>query len=371
MIYSSDVTRLAIETKLTDSPTPADKREALLKDPGFGKTFSDHMVTAYYDADRGWHRAMVVPRERLSLDPSANVLHYGQSIFEGLKAYRWKDGRISAFRASDHEKRMAKSAERMAMPPLPDGFFVQSIDALLKVDVEWVPREPGQSMYLRPTMIATEPFLGVRPAKQFLYFLLASPVASYFKAGATISVYVTRDYSRAAPGGTGAAKTAGNYGSSLLAQQQAIAAGCDQVLWLDANERRYVEELGGMNIFFVKKDGGKLTLLTPPLSDTILAGVTRKSLIELAREEKHTVEERKIALDEVIEGAKSGQITEMFACGTAAVITPIAKIKSAQGEYTLKHAAESPVAMELRKRLVALQTGEAEDRFGWSHMIPL
>ncbi len=344
------------------------EREQKLKDPGFGKLFSDHMVRAHYDADKGWHSAEVCARERISLDPSANVLHYGQAIFEGMKAYRRGGEKVVAFRPNEHADRFNDSAKRMAMPSLPPGFLLKSVQALVDIDRKWVPKQSGHSFYLRPTMIATESCLGVRPAKTYLYFLIASPCAAYFSKGvAPVNVWATKDYSRAAPGGTGAAKTAGNYGASLIAQQQAIENGCEQVIWLDAVEHRFVEELGGMNLFFVWKDGNKKTLVTPPLSETILPGVTRRSLIQLAKDNGIAVNERKVSLSEVIEGTGSGQLLEAFACGTAAVVTPIGKIKSTEGEWTVHKDGLGPVAGQLRERLVGIHDGSGEDTHNWVH----
>lgn len=262
-------------------PTLPGRRAALLEDPGFGKVFTDHMVTVRWTAAHGWHDAQVGPRGPFALDPAAAVLHYAQEIFEGLKAYKTADGAVVLFRPDENARRFARSAERMAMPVLPDPLFLAAVEALIQADRDWIPEGEG-SLYLRPFMFATEAFLGVRPASEYMFCVIASPVGDYFKGGAKpIKVWVPDTFSRAAPGGTGAAKCGGNYAASLLAQAEAIKQGCDQVAFLDAAEHRWIEELGGMNAFFVLADG---SLITPPLDGAILAGITRDSIITLARD---------------------------------------------------------------------------------------
>ena len=287
------------------------------------------MVSIDYADGKGWHNARVIPYGPIELDPSAIVLHYAQEVFEGLKAYRWADGSIVSFRPEANARRLRSSARRLAIPELPEEVFIESLRQLIAVDEPWVPPAGGEeSLYLRPYIFATEPGLGVRPANEYRYLVIASPAGAYFKGGIKpVSVWLSTEYVRACPGGTGAAKFGGNYAASLLAQAQATENDCDQVVWLDATERRYVEEMGGMNLFFVFGSGGTARLVTPELSGSMLPGVTRDSLLQLATDAGFAVEERKIDVDEWQKKAAAGEITEVFACGTAAVITPVARVK--------------------------------------------
>jgi branched-chain amino acid aminotransferase len=301
------------------------------------------------------------------MDPAAAVLHYAQEIFEGLKAYKMADGGVAMFRPDANAARFAQSAQRMAMPQLPPPAFLQSLREIIRIDQEWIPQSDEGSLYLRPFAYASEVFLGVRPSLEYLYLVIASPVGAYFSSGVKpVSVWVTPDYTRAAPGGTGAAKCGGNYAAGLSAQAEAIENGCDQVVYLDAVERRYVDELGGMNVFFVLDDG---SLATPPLTGSILPGITRDSVIRLGGRAGRRVEERPVSIDEWREGAASGRIREAFACGTAAVITPIGTIKSPDGEFTVADGGSGEVTMGLRKELVDIQRGRAADPFGWVHRV--
>jgi branched-chain amino acid aminotransferase len=335
------------------------EREAILADPGFGKHFTDHMVDICWSALGGWHRPRVQPYGPLSLDPAAAVLHYGQEIFEGLKAYRHADGSIWSFRPEANAARLQRSARRLALPELPTEFFIDSLKELIAADGSWVPSAPDTSLYLRPFMFAKEAFLGVRPAEKVNYYVIASPAGAYFKGGtAPVSIWLSANYSRAGKGGTGAAKTGGNYAASLVAQAEAYEHGCDQVLFLDSVEERYLEELGGMNIVLVKKDG---TLITPQ-SPSILEGITRDSILQLAEDRGHTVERRQVTIDEWREGAASGDIVEAFACGTAAVVAPIGTLKSADFEITHE---SSETALSLRSELTDIQYGRGEDKHGW------
>ncbi|PEQ11952.1 branched chain amino acid aminotransferase [Novosphingobium sp. PC22D] len=345
-------------------PAPTDEaaRAAVLANPGFGTNFSDHMVSIDWTEGRGWHDATLGPRQPIALDPAAAVLHYAQEIFEGLKAYRQVDGSIALFRPEANAARFNASAERLAMPALPEAVFVESVRQLVNADRGWFPTLDGGSLYLRPFMIATEAFLGVRPAKQYKFLVIASPAGNYFKSGApAVSIWVS-DYSRAAPGGTGAAKCGGNYAASLVPQGEAIARGHDQVVFLDAVERKWIEELGGMNLYFVFDDG---TLLTPALTGTILPGITRDSLLTLAREEGLTVQEGRYSIDQWREDAASGRLVETFACGTAAVVTPVGKVASREGDFTIGSGGPGQLTQKLKNRLVAIQRGEEEDRHGW------
>ena len=344
------------------APTAADARAAVLADPGFGKAFSDHMVTIDWEEGKGWHNATIGPRKALSLDPAAAVLHYAQEIFEGLKAYRLSDGSMALFRPDANARRFNQSAGRLAMPSLPEAMFVDAIKELVRADADWFPTVEGGSLYLRPFMIATEAFLGVRPAKSYKFIVIASPAGNYFKSGApAVSIWVS-DYTRAAPGGTGAAKCGGNYAASLVPTAEAFERGHDQVLFLDAAEHRWIEELGGMNLFFAFDDG---RLVTPPLTGTILPGITRDSLIALAREEGLTVAEEPYSLDAWKADAQSGKLIEAFACGTAAVVTPVGKVADRNGEFMIGSGGPGQLTGKLKDRLVAIQRGTAPDPHGW------
>jgi branched-chain amino acid aminotransferase len=345
------------------APVPGATRAEAIADPGFGKVFTDHMVTIEWDEDRGWHSATLGPRGPLSLDPACAVLHYAQEIFEGLKAYRLADGTMALFRPEQNARRFNHSADRLAMPHVPEDVFVEAIRQLVLADRDWFPTVEGGSLYVRPFMIATEAFLGVRPAKQYKFLVIVSAAGNYFKSGApAVSIWVSQDYTRAAPGGTGAAKCGGNYAASLVPHANAVRRGHDQVCFLDAAEHRWGEALGGMNLFFVLDDG---TLITPPLTGTILAGITRDSLITLAREDGLTVVEERYAIDQWRADAESGRLTEAFACGTAAVVTAIGKVASRDGEFVVGSGGTGQTTQRLRDKLVAIQRGTAEDRHGW------
>ncbi len=347
------------------APVPGETRDQAIADPGFGTVFTDHMAIVEYDANdgRGWHSARIAPREALRLDPAASVLHYAQEIFEGLKAYKQADGGIALFRPEANARRFQDSARRMAMPQLPEELFLESIRQLVAKDRDWVPTVPGGSLYLRPFMFADEAFLGVRPAKTYKYLVIASPAGNYFKSGApAVKIWVSRDYVRAAPGGTGAAKTGGNYAASLVPQAEAIEQGCDQVVFLDAVERKWIEELGGMNLFFVFDDG---SVVTPPLTGTILPGITRDSLLTLLREEGLTVREEPYSLDQWRADAQSGRLVETMACGTAAVVTAVGTVAGPDGAFTIGSGGPGQLTTKLRARLVGIQKGEVEDTHGW------
>ncbi|MGI8881239.1 MAG: branched-chain amino acid aminotransferase [Jatrophihabitans sp.] len=360
---------MALSVQRSTDPISAERRAEILSDPGFGKYFTDHMVRADY-ADGKWGDAQLLPYQPLTMDPATNSLHYGQLIFEGLKAYRHADGSIVAFRPDANAARFARSATRMEMPPLPDGMFLDSIDALVDMDQDWVPTGGDASLYLRPFMISTEVGLGVRPANAYAYLLIASPAGSYFRGGVKpLTVWLSTEYTRAALGGTGEAKCAGNYAGTLLAQAQATAKGCDQVVWLDAVEHRWVEEMGTNNVCFVFGTGSSARVVTPALSGTLLPGITRDSLLNLAADLGYAVEEGKVSVDEWREGCASGQITEVFGCGTAAVVTPVGTVRSADGEWSVGNGDIGPVAASLRDALVGVQTGAAADKYGWIHPI--
>ena len=358
-----------LAVNLTETPADAQTRARLLENPGFGTLFGEHMVRIDY-ADGAWGRSLLQPYGTIQLQPAAAVFHYAQAAFEGMKAFRLADGGIGVFRPDANAARMNRSSRRLAMPDLPVGRFIEAVDAVVKADAGWVPDGDGQSLYLRPLLFATEPVLQVRPSSQFSFFVIDSPSGSYFAGGAKpVTVWVSEDYSRAAPGGTGAAKAAGNYAASLAAQLQAQEAGCEGVVWLDAVERAAVEEMGGMNLVFVFGQGDDVRLVTPELTGTILAGVTRDSILQLARDLGHGVEERRITMDEWRRGTADGSISEVFACGTAAVITAVGHVKSMSDEFSIGGGAFGPVASKLRETLLGIQHGTAPDPHGWLHRV--
>jgi len=348
------------------SPVSAAARAAVLENPGFGSSFSDHMVTAEWTEDKGWHDATIGPYGPVTLDPATAVLHYAQEIFEGLKAYRQADGGIALFRPEANAARFNASAQRLAMPEIPQELFVESVRNLVLADKDWFPTVEGGSLYLRPFMFASEAFLGVRPSKNYKYMVIASPAGNYFKSGApAVSIWVST-YSRAAPGGTGAAKCGGNYAASLVPQAEAIERGYDQVVFLDAEQHKWVEELGGMNLYFVFDDG---TLLTPPLTGTILPGITRDSLLTLARKDGISIREERYSIDQWVADAQSGRLIECFACGTAAVVTPVGRVSGHDVEFTIGSGGPGQLTQRLKDQLVAIQRGTAPDNHGWVHKI--
>jgi branched-chain amino acid aminotransferase len=358
---------LQIEVSPTTRPADDGRLAEILANPGFGVHFTDHMFVAEWTPDKGWHDARVTAYAPISLDPATAVLHYAQEIFEGMKAYRHDDGSVWTFRPEQNAARMVRSSRRLALPELAVGDFVDSVDALIRADERWVPEAAGEkSLYVRPFMFASEKFLGVRPSQHVTYMVIASPAGAYFARGLTpVSIWLSEEYSRAAAGGMGAAKTGGNYASSLVAQQEAAEHGCDQVVFLDAVERKWVEELGGMNLYFVHDDG---TIVTPELSGTILEGITRSSIIELCRQQGWKVEERKVSIAEWRDGVASGSITEVFACGTAAVVTPVGTLRWRGGELRTGEDI-GPVTKQVRRALVDIQYGRAEDSLGWMHRV--
>jgi branched-chain amino acid aminotransferase len=353
------------------APTPAARRAEILADPGFGRYFTDHMVTITWSTGKGWHDAAVVPYGPLSFDPASMVLHYGQEIFEGLKAYRQPDGSVASFRPDANAARFRGSAARLAMAELPDELFLQSLSELLAVDHEWVPAAGGEdSLYLRPFMLSTEVGLGVRPSAEYLYAVIASPAGPYFSGDLKpVDVWLSTEYTRSALGGTGTAKCGGNYAASLLPQAQGAAHGCAQVAYLDAEERKWVDEMGSNNMFFVFGSGDDAEVVTPSLTGSILAGVTRHSLLVLAEEIGCKVSERRISGQEWLEGAADGTITEVFGCGTAAVITPIGGVKHTGGEVRIGDGQPGPLTSKLRGLLTNIQRGTAADTHSWMHTL--
>lgn len=353
-----------------DPRHPLEHREAVLANPGFGKHFTDFMVRADWSATSGWSKLELLPYDLLALDPATMFIHYGQSIFEGLKAYRHADGSLNTFRPEANAMRFQRSARRLAMAELPVEDFLAAVETLVRADAQWVAQDPEKSLYLRPVQFATEVGLGVRPASSYTFLLFASPAGAYFRGGVQpVSVWLSKEFVRAAPGGTGEAKCSGNYAASLIAQSAAADQGCDQVVWLDAVERRYVEEMGGMNMFFVLGHGDQARLLTPALTGTLLPGITRDSLLRLAAHLGIPAEEGRISVDEWRAGNASGEISEVFACGTAAVVTPVGAVKSAEAEWLVGDGQPGPVTLRLRQSLLDIQTGAAADPFGWVHKI--
>ena len=327
----------------------------------FGRTFSPNMFLVEWDEGKGWHDPRIVPYGPLSLAPSAMVLHYGQEIFEGLKAFRHPDGSAHLFRPDRNAARLNTSAKRMCMPEIPVELQLDAMRKLIRIDDDWVPSPPA-TLYVRPTMIATQEALGVHSSKSFLYFIITGPTGPYFgTSSSTVRIMVARDWVRAAPGGTGSAKTGGNYASSLLASAMAKEKGCDQVMWLDAVERRHVEEVGAMNLMFVF-DG---VVTTPPTSGTILAGITRESLGVLCKELKLPFMERPVHIEEVFQTLASGDCTEIFGCGTAAVVSPVGELLDGDQVYRVGDGNEGPVAKKLRETLTSIQFGTAKDTHGW------
>lgn len=365
------MTSLTYSVTQNPHPTSSEKLAEILENPGFGHYFTDHMVTIDWNEEEGWHNAQVRPYEPIAMDPASTVFHYGQAIFEGIKAYRQEDGSVVTFRPEQNGQRMERSATRMAMPPLPADEFVASLEQLVAVDEAWVPAAGGEaSLYLRPFMISTEVSLGVAPSNSYRYMVIASPAGAYFKGGVKpVSVWLSTDYIRAAPGGTGEAKFAGNYAGSLLAQAQAEEKGCDQVVWLDGVERKYIEEMGGMNLGFIYGSGENAKLVTPELSGSLLPGVTRDSLLQVAKDMGLEVEERRITAEEWRDDVASGAMTEAFACGTAAVITPVGKVLGHAGEFVVNNNEPGDITMALRERLTGIQHGAVEDTHNWLHKL--
>ena len=347
---------------------PAAEREAILANPGFGNAFTDHMVSIAWTREQGWHDPQVLPYGPIQMDPAASVLHYGQEIFEGIKAYRHPNGDIVTFRPEANARRLNESARRLALPELPEELFVQALEELVRVDADWVPSGEDQTLYIRPFMIADESFLGVRAAEKARFMVIASPAGPYFSGGVKpVSIWLSEHMARAGEGGTGAAKCGGNYAASLLPTRVAQQHGCAQVLFTDARTEDQIDELGGMNLFLVRADG---TLVTPALNGNILDGVTRRSIIELARDRGHSVEERAVTVSEWRDGVADGSIVEAFACGTAAVITPIASLQGEQGTILdFGDGAPGELTMSLREQLTGIQFGTVDDTHGWVHRI--
>ena len=357
---------MKINFKPKSNPVSDADREAKLAEGGFGKHYTDNMIIAEWDEKTGWGDANLVPYGPLTLDPATSVLHYGQEIFEGLKAYSQPDGGVSLFRPQANAERFNRSAERLALPTIPVEDFVNTVKELVKHESKWVPKQIGEALYIRPFMIATEVGLGVRPSNHATYLVITTPAGAYFNPNKAVSVWISTEFVRAAPGGTGAAKFGGNYAGSLLAQKQAANEGCDQVVWLDSQERKWIEEMGGMNLYFIKGKGKDATVFTPKLTGTLLAGITRDSILSVAKDLGYKVEEGMISTDDWRDGVQSGEITEIFACGTAAVVSPIGTAKSAQGTWVVGDGNPGPITMQIRETLLGIQHGTIADKHGWN-----
>jgi branched-chain amino acid aminotransferase len=346
---------------------PEQIKEAPTEDFGFGNLFVNRMFTQYFDKGEGWHDAQIGPYHNFSLPPATSVLHYAQEIFEGTKAYRRPDGDINLFRPWENMKRFNRSAKRMAMPVVDEEEHLSAIVKLIELEQEWVPAAPGATLYIRPAMFATEPFIGVHASTSYIHFVIAGPVGAYFKEGFNpVPVYISDKYRRAVRGGVGAAKTGGNYAASLFVGEEAAAKGYSQVLWLDAINGRFIEEVGAMNICFVYEDK---QIVTPPLSDSILAGVTRDSVLTLAPDLGYEVVEEQVEVHEMLEDVRSGKISEVFGCGTAAVIAPVGIFEYESEIYSINDNRSGPVATRLFEALTDIQYGRAADPYGWTLQI--
>ena len=343
----------------------AAERDAKVAEGGFGKYYTDHMVVCEWSEKDGWGVPELKAYGPITLDPATAVFHYGQEIFEGMKAYRQPDGGVALFRPEANAQRFNRSAKRLALPEIPEELFLETVNALVTQDAGWVPNQVGESLYIRPFMIATEVGLGVRPSNKATYLLIATPAGAYFNPAKAVTVWISTEYVRAAPGGTGEAKCGGNYAASLVAQKAAAAEGCDQVVWLDAVERKWVEEMGGMNLYFVK--GNKV--ITPKLTGTLLPGITRDSILSVARDLGYETEEVMLSVHDWKDGIESGEITETFACGTAAVVSPIGAAKSKWGTWVTGDGNPGPITMKIRETLLGIQHGQIADKYGWVRVV--
>jgi branched-chain amino acid aminotransferase len=352
----------------TTAVSAADRAEKVAN-PGFGKYYTDHMVICEWNEATGWDEPELIPYGPLSLDPATAVFHYGQEIFEGMKAYRQPDGGISLFRPDANANRFARSANRLALPEMPIELFIETVEELVKMDAGWVPDEIGEALYLRPFMIATEVGLGVRPTNKATYLLIATPAGAYFDPSKAVSVWISTEYVRAALGGTGEAKCGGNYAASLVAQKAAAAQGCDQVVWIDAVERKWVEEMGGMNLYFVRGKGAAATVVTPKLTGTLLPGITRDSILSVAADLGYKTSEEMISIDDWRDGVASGEISEIFACGTAAVVSSVGQAMSNMGTWVTGDGQPGVITMQIRNTLLGIQHGTIADTHNWVHKV--
>jgi branched-chain amino acid aminotransferase len=363
-------TEIQFEINPSQTRVPAADRARILEAPGFGQVFTDHMITLRWTVERGWHDGKLEPYGPFSLDPATSVFHYGQELFEGLKAYRQGSGSIVMFRPRANAARFNVGCRRMAMPELPEETFLRALELLVAQDRDWIPAGEGNSLYLRPFMIATQRGLGVNhPSSEYLFCVIASPAAAYFGASATVKVWLSEDYTRAAPGGTGHVKCGGNYAAAFAAQQQAVEKGCDQVVWLDAAEHEWVEEMGGMNLYFVYGSDSDARIVTPTLTGSLLPGITRDSLLRLAPTLGVPATEGRISVSSWRDDCARGELTEVFACGTAAVVTPVGAVEGASGGWTIGDGTPGPVTQQLKAELIGIQYGHKPDPFSWAHKV--
>lgn len=357
---SANETPISITRTRTPHPRPADASLS------FGKVFTDHMFMMNYAEGKGWHDPRVVPYAPLTLDPATSVLHYGQAVFDGLKAFRGADGTVRLFRAQRHAERLNKSCAALCIPPLDTDLVRRSFEAIVGVDHEWVPSTPGTSLYIRPTVIATDVMLGVHPAHNYIYFVICSPVGAYYKEGVKpVRILATDTHVRAVQGGLGEAKTAANYAASLSAQQEAEQQGYTQVLWLDGVERRWIDEVGTMNIMMLIGD----EVVTPPLAGTILDGVTRNSILTLLRDWGMRVSERRISIEEVMQAGRDGTLREMWGTGTAAVVSPVGELGYKGEKISIGNGQTGALTQKLYDAIVAIQYGRAPDKHGWTSVV--
>lgn len=352
------MSRLPIQIKLSDSKKEKPDPQTLV----FGRNFTDHMFVADYDEGKGWHSPRIVPYAPVTLDPASIVLHYGQTVFEGLKAYKSEDGTVRLFRPEENMKRMNLSLDRLCMPRIDEEQALHALTQLIQIEKDWIPTLPGTSLYIRPFVIANEAFLGVAPAKKYQFYIILCPVGSYYKEGIhPIKILVENEFVRAVKGGTGGAKTAGNYASGLKAQEAADQKGYSQVLWLDGVERKYVEEVGSMNIFF--KINGEV--ITPAINGSILEGITRKSILQILRHWNIPVQERKLSMDEIRVAYENGQLEEVFGTGTAAVISPVGELNWDGYKMIVNDNKTGPLSKKLFETLSNIQNGKEKDSFAW------
>lgn len=347
--------------------TTAPKQKPDLDTLEFGKNFTDHMFIMDFDVAKGWHDARIVPYGDLTISPAAMVFHYGQTVFEGLKAYKNKAGEITLFRPDENMKRLNASNDRLCMPHVDGDFVIEAMKKLIAIDKEWIPAREGMALYVRPVMFATEPYLGVSPSKQYRFLVILSPVGAYYAEGINpVKIAVESEYVRAVKGGTGAAKTAGNYASSLKAQEVAEENGYSQVLWLDGCEHKYIEEVGAMNVFFKIKG----EIVTPQLNGSILPGITRKSVVELLQDWGENIVERRLSIDELIEAAAKGELEEAFGTGTAAVISPIGELAYKGEKISINNGEIGKLSQKIYDTVTGIQNGTVADKFGWRVDVP-
>lgn len=361
MIGGAEMLDIKVEKTKKSKTKPADETKL-----GFGKIFTDHMFIVEYNEGKGWHDARIVPYGPIELDPSLMCLHYGQSIFEGLKAYRSENGDIRLFRPEKNFERLNFSAKRMCLPEIDKGFALKALKKLLEVDADWVPHADGTSLYIRPFMFGVDQYVGVHPSAHVYFMIICSPVGAYYPTGLDpVKIIVEQNYVRSVNGGTGEVKTAANYAQSLKAQDEASAKGYTQVLWLDGIERKYIEEVGTMNIFFVIDD----EVVTPALTGSILSGITRMSCIEILKSWGLKVTERKISIDEVIEASKTGRLKESFGSGTAAVVSPVGELSIGSEKILINNGEIGEISQKLYDELTGIQWGKIEDKFDWTEIL--